>query len=924
MKTFLSLALLCACAFAQTTISGERTIQGGVNVCTETGSGDTFVCTLPAGATISTYSPGVAYAFVASHSSSSSSPTLAIDGLTAKPVNGQIFSGKAYSVIYNGSSFDLSGGSSTNALNGFPASEYISTVDYGLTAWQTALNNAANQVVNVVLYTDSIGVCYQGPCGTQGPPTADGRYTDQIRTYLDSVGLSHGTGIVPIQISVSGNVRNSAFWSTTGSWNQSNILGPSQTTTTGQTGSALIQMFSGATATFSGQKWDHLNVYCARTSNSSGFSVSIDGTNVGTACGTTNGSPVATISTFTAAAGLGIHTAILTALGNNSYLYGAEGTIGTTGVSLHLEGQAGAVAEMFGANPSVQQAFTDILPGGIHLMVFPLGTNEPISGVSSDTYAATFTALIAHAQALSPKPSVLVWAEPPYGIAPYGAQMPTFWAIQQSLAAGSGSAFMSTADRWGSFASASAAGLIQADAVHPTLSGHNDMRAQLAKEIFGFDPVTLGASSGLSVSSNRLFPQIQVRGTPGFVLGVASTSLTPADNSAEWRWYAWPANPGSINDKLLQVVNGKNDASPLMIQYAAPDGALKISNDGPVPGDQSGSACNAAGEGGLSYTKGSASTTGALKICQNSNGTFQWVSAGAGGSGSFTGGTISNAITVQASNAFPQSTVKGVTGFTSGVAATNLIPADNNADWRWYAWPSNPGFINDKLLQIVNGKTDASPFFVFYTAPDAALKITNDGPAPGDQSAAACNASGEGGFSYTKGSASTSGIVKVCQNQNGSYQWVTYNPTGGGSGTAFNGGTITQGLLIQANNTFPQSVVKGVTGFTGGVASTALIPADNSAEWRWYSWPANPGFINDKLLQVVNGKNDASPLFIYFNAPDAALKITAGGPAPGDQSAASCDASDEGAMSYTKGSGSTGGIFKICQNQSGSYQWVTH
>jgi hypothetical protein len=194
----------------------------------------------------------------------------------------------------------------------------------------------------------------------------------------------------------------------------------------------VIQMVSGASATFSGQKWDHLNVYCVRTSNSSGFSVRIDGTVVGNACASTNGSPVATVQSFAASA-IGIHTAVLTALGPNAFLYGAEGTIGTTGISLHLEGQAGAVAEMFGSNPSTQQAFTDIIPGGIHLAVLPLGTNEPISGVSTTTFAATMTSMISHFQALNPRPSILVWAEPPYGLSPYGSQMPAYWTILQNL-----------------------------------------------------------------------------------------------------------------------------------------------------------------------------------------------------------------------------------------------------------------------------------------------------------------------------------------------------------------------------------------------------------------------------------------------------------------------------------------------------------
>jgi hypothetical protein len=60
--------------------------------------------------------------------------------------------------------------------------------------------------------------------------------------------------------------------------------------------------------------------------------------------------------------------------------------------------------------------------------------------------------------------------------------------------------------------------LIQADQVHPTLAGTSDMRAQLGKQIFGFDPVTFANSNnGMTINTSRQFPQLVVHGNPSFV-----------------------------------------------------------------------------------------------------------------------------------------------------------------------------------------------------------------------------------------------------------------------------------------------------------------------------------------------------------------------------------------------------------------------
>jgi hypothetical protein len=60
---------------------------------------------------------------------------------------------------------------------------------------------------------------------------------------------------------------------------------------------------------------------------------------------------------------LGTHVTTFTSTGD-SYLYAAEGTAGSNGVSVHNLSVGSAAAEWFGLNPSTQLAFSDLIPTG--------------------------------------------------------------------------------------------------------------------------------------------------------------------------------------------------------------------------------------------------------------------------------------------------------------------------------------------------------------------------------------------------------------------------------------------------------------------------------------------------------------------------------------------------------------------------------
>lgn len=139
MKIILLAALSCICAFPQasTPIYGSRTIVGGVNVFTTTGTANALVGAMPSGSTITAYTPGVTYSTVLS-STNTGVATLNIDSVGAKAIKqtdastdiaaSTLVSGAAASFLYNGSTFQyLGGGGSSSSSPSAPPGGTVST-----------------------------------------------------------------------------------------------------------------------------------------------------------------------------------------------------------------------------------------------------------------------------------------------------------------------------------------------------------------------------------------------------------------------------------------------------------------------------------------------------------------------------------------------------------------------------------------------------------------------------------------------------------------------------------------------------------------------------------------------------------------------------------------------------------------------------
>jgi hypothetical protein len=377
-------------------------------------------------------------------------------------------------------------------LNGLAVAEYSNVPRKPMTTLLQALHNASSQAVNIVVLSDSFGICDYTNCGV-GPTVSSNRYTEQLRINLQAQYGSHGTGMVPL-VGVVGPTLNSEEWAVSGTWGTVNTLGPYQAASVA--GSSLVHLSNGAVATFtSAIPYDTINTYCMTNSSSGSISVAIDGVSVGTACGSTTSSATARAITSSTAS-LGTHTATFTSTGD-SYIYAAEGTAGTTGVSVHNLSVGSAAAEWFGLAPSTQLAFSDLIPTGTQGVLTMLQTNEPGVGYSVASFTGAMNAIIAHEQALSSTnpPSVMMIVPPQdivTGLAPYTAAQVAVSQLQNV-------AFLNIQDRWGT-TYAPSTGLwdlgTRAPGIHPNDKGARDEYSMIYAQLV--DPVPFGTVGGCS------------------------------------------------------------------------------------------------------------------------------------------------------------------------------------------------------------------------------------------------------------------------------------------------------------------------------------------------------------------------------------------------------------------------------------------
>jgi hypothetical protein len=409
---------------------------------------------------------------------------------------------------------------SPNQLLGVTSSgtPFVDLSDPVLSTWLSALRSANTQVVNVAIVGDSIA---QG-LGTVGN---GGKFynswAQQLAMHLHTMFGNGGSGIIPVYYGV-------GAWTQTGTWTEGGSnLGPLQTglspfnhlySATGTANTLALMAMDG----------DKINVYTQSAPDSGACTVSIDGTVVGTTPATTSATLQAVKTSF-AANSFGSHALTITPTNTGKcYVYGAEWTIGSTGVRVHNVSVAGARSEAFGSAPGTQNAFLNVIPGGIQLAIVSLGVNDFHAGNNEalSTYTSNMQNLLTYFAGLSsPAPSVLIVDENQPNTA---NQTPAVnaqftWSqlvsAEQSLAVSNNAAFISISELWGSYTTANSLGLMAADGVHPNDKGHLHYNYVLEHRLLkGAPPLLMGDTGAGNMAtqySQFLSPSSTFGGVPG-------------------------------------------------------------------------------------------------------------------------------------------------------------------------------------------------------------------------------------------------------------------------------------------------------------------------------------------------------------------------------------------------------------------------
>lgn len=411
-------------------------------------------------------------------------------------------------------------GLTANQLLGVTSSgtPFVDLSDPVLATWFSALRNANNQVVNVAIIGDSIA---QG----LGTVSSGGKFynswVQQLTLHLHTLFGNGGSGIIPVYYGV-------GAWTQNGAWTEGGSnLGPLQTgispfnhlySATGISNNLALIAMDG----------DKVNVYTQSAPDSGACTVSIDGTVVGTTPATTSATLQAVKTTFAASA-LGSHTLTITPTATGKcYVYGAEWTIGSTGVRIHNVSVAGARSEAFGSAPATQNAFLNVIPGGIQMAIVSLGVNDFHAGNNEalSTYNSNMQNLLTYLAALSsPGPSVMIVDENQPNTAnqtpAVNAQFtwPQLISAEQSLAVANNAAFVSVSELWGSYTTANSLGLMSSDGVHPNDKGHLYYSYLIEHRLLKSAPPLLMGDTGIGNMATQysqfLTPSSTFGGVPG-------------------------------------------------------------------------------------------------------------------------------------------------------------------------------------------------------------------------------------------------------------------------------------------------------------------------------------------------------------------------------------------------------------------------
>jgi len=312
--------------------------------------------------------------------------------------------------------------------------------------WWNSVNTSIIRIENLA---DSILTCnQQAPC-TYGPQRIGSTFALLLIDELAQRFQQYSTGFRPIvrlsnaTTTVSGG---DGYTLTSGSLTNSTLLGPQQSGVSLNGGSLLTLSNAGVITIAVGQPYSSVNVACVQGSGVSGYTVTINGSSVGTACGLGSGGNTAVIQNFAnpvaqASQPATGSTLTLTALGATNYLYayeavlfcGAAQSACTSGFVVDNMGVGGASSPWFASG--TKSGSTDggmvwikALSGQVALGILENGENDANSGSGVTSTQQNAQNQIVATDLIAKNASVLWFGPPPYNS---GGSPATYAALQQ-------------------------------------------------------------------------------------------------------------------------------------------------------------------------------------------------------------------------------------------------------------------------------------------------------------------------------------------------------------------------------------------------------------------------------------------------------------------------------------------------------------
>ena len=366
--------------------------------------------------------------------------------------------------------------------------------DAPFAAFKTDVGNSSNQVVNIVALGDS-------ETSGNGASVPANSWLNKLTAQLQAEFGNGGTGLIPLYDNVAQEAvigsKTMYKWVLSGpGWRGgAPDIGPNSPNQHYQKYSLYYGAANHADVTATLPNIPNVDAFCiyyvTYRDTGQGITYSIDGGGQALLPGSNHiTSRLIPAKSCVKAGGVGTHTLTLSApAAGEMFLFGAEGTHGTTGVRVHNLAYAGSDAYFVGHDTESQLAPLIGLIGNISLVINAYGGEndwQQSPEYNRVTYATYLQNSISFFQQLYPLPSILLIGETndehgAYDMNGFGTQAVYQDAQEEVWYANPSVAFFSFANLLGSWATANAHGYMY-DHVHPNDAG----QALIANRLYFF------------------------------------------------------------------------------------------------------------------------------------------------------------------------------------------------------------------------------------------------------------------------------------------------------------------------------------------------------------------------------------------------------------------------------------------------------